>query len=56
MPFSTLVGRFGRKKTIITHMLLGGVGCFTVSFIPAGTDRIGKYIDENFVYSFLLIL
>ena len=35
--------RFGRKKTVIGHMILGGSACFIVSLIPAGTGRTGKH-------------
>ena len=35
--------RFGRKKTVIAHMILGGIACFVVSLIPGGTGRTGNH-------------
>ncbi len=35
--------RFGRKKSTIAHMILGGIACFIVSLIPGGTGRTGKH-------------
>ncbi|XP_048577124.1 solute carrier family 22 member 15-like [Nematostella vectensis] len=32
--------RFGRKKTVVAHMILGAIACVSVSFIPDGTDNI----------------
>ena len=38
--FGSLVHfRIGRKKTVITYMILGGTACIVVSLIPAGTER-----------------
>ena len=34
--------RFGRKKTVIGHFILGGLACVIVSLIPGGTNRTGK--------------
>ena len=33
--------RFGRKKTVIVHSILGGIACVVVSLIPVGTNRTG---------------
>ncbi|XP_028391757.1 solute carrier family 22 member 15-like isoform X2 [Dendronephthya gigantea] len=49
--------RFGRKKTVIFHMILGGIACFVVSLIPAGVDRtdfivgrvIGGMLGKGFI-------
>ncbi|CAB3990800.1 Organic cation transporter [Paramuricea clavata] len=31
--------RYGRKKSTIVTMIIGGICCFIVSLIPSGTDR-----------------
>jgi hypothetical protein len=37
--------RIGRKKTVITYMILGGIACVVVSLIPGGTERTGICIS-----------
>lgn len=33
--------RFGRKKTVVVHMIAAAISAVCVSFIPAGTDNKG---------------
>ena len=35
--------RFGRKKTVVVHMVAAAISAVCVSFIPAGTDNKGDY-------------